>query len=392
MLQVGAMVCLTLASIMIYYSFARKTYPGFQHWTAGFVCIGIGAVFVSMRTIFPSFVSIIIGNTLIVLMPLLLSYGLTIFLDIKWKLLRLNITLTLLFIIAFLWWTYITPSLYVRTICLSTVMSFFFAQSLYISIKYIPFTLEKQEWSFVSALAISTISSGFRATVTILSMDDIKFIHNVNMLQSISLLLIILSVASCACSILILNSYRLENDLTKAKKKIENIVNIDDLCKIYNRRYFNHKIIQEFNRHQRSSTPLSLIMVDIDCFKLYNDTYGHQAGDQCLIKIASILANSVNRPSDITARYGGEEFALLLPNTNSRGAQNIAKRIQEEMKRASIPHKGSTITDKVTLSIGISTVIPEKSASPDLLIKHADDSLYTGKQNGKNQIQVYVEA
>ncbi|WP_421902538.1 diguanylate cyclase domain-containing protein [Maridesulfovibrio sp.] len=392
MLRVGAMTCLTLALIMTYYSLARRTYHGFQYWTAGFLCIGIGAVLVSMRNILPSFVSIVLGNVLVVMMPFLLLYGLEIFLNTKRRLTKLNTATIVVFVTSFIWWTYITPNLHARIICISIVMTFLFAQSLFISIRHIPSTLGNQEWSFVVALMISTLSSAFRATITSLSMNKVEFINNTNAFQSSALLLIILSVSSCACSILILNSYRIENDLKDAKNKIEGLVNIDALCKIYNRRFFNKTIEQEFKRHQRSTMPLSLLMLDVDCFKLYNDTYGHQAGDQCLERIASVLSNSVGRPSDITARYGGEEFVVLLPNTDSAGAQKIAQTIQREIENVAIPHKGSTVADTITLSIGIATTIPDRSASPELLIKQADHSLYKGKQNGKNQIIAYGAA
>ncbi|WP_320175126.1 diguanylate cyclase [Maridesulfovibrio sp.] len=391
MLQVGAMVCLTLALVMTYYFFARKTYQGFQHWTAGFVCVGIGAVLVSMRNLLPAFISIILGNFLIIMMPALLLYGLEVFLSLEQRQTKLNTIAIALFVSAFLWWTYISPSVHFRIICISILMALLFAQSFYISIKYIPSTLGKQEWLFVATLGISTISSAFRATITILSIGNVKFINNTNILQSTALLLIILSVTACACSILILNSYRMENDLKKARDRIEGLVNIDDLCKIYNRRFFNKKLVQEFTRHQRTSTPLSLLMLDIDCFKLYNDTYGHLAGDQCLTQVASVLNMSVGRSSDITARYGGEEFVVLLPNTETKGAQNVAETIQKGLKHAAIPHKASTVANTITLSIGIATIIPERSTSPNLLIKHADHSLYIGKNNGKNQIQIYTD-
>ncbi len=390
MLQVGAMVCLTLALIMTYYSFARKTYQGFQYWTSGLICIGIGAALVSMRNFTTGIVSVVLGNFLIVMMPFLLTCGLESFLKIKWKLRKFNIVTIAFFLIVFTWLTYITPSLPSRIITVSLVMAFFFAQSLYISIQHIPSILGKQEWSFVAALTACTLSSALRATVTILAMNDIKFINNTNAMQSAVLLLIILSVTSCACSILILNSYRMENDLKEANIKIKNMANIDDLCKIYNRRFFNQKIIQEFKRNQRSNTPISLLMIDVDCFKLYNDKYGHQAGDQCLSRIACVLKESVRRPSDITARYGGEEFVVLLPNTSSDGAKTVAETIQNGMSKIAIPHTDSTVTNTVTLSIGIATVIPNQSTTPEMLIKHADQSLYKGKQNGKNQIQIHT--
>ncbi|WP_321404393.1 diguanylate cyclase [Maridesulfovibrio sp.] len=389
MLLVGAMVCLTLAMVMTYYSFARKTYRGFQYWTAGIVSIGLGAVLVSMRRVLPAFVSIVIGNFLIILMPYLLTQGLAVFLNIKWKLSKLNAAALGLFFLGFAWWTYIKPDLHARIIGLSLVMAFFFGQALYLTTKKMPSILKTQEWSLTVALVISTISSLFRFAVTILSTQKIGFLNNSGALQSTALMMIIISVVASACSILILNSHRMEKDLKDAKTKIEKLANIDELSNLFNRRYFNQKLEQEFKRHQRSASSLSLIMLDIDCFKLYNDTYGHQSGDQCIQEVSAILKDSGSRPSDIAARYGGEEFVLLLPDTDTTGAQKVAKTIQKKLKAKSIPHKASTVADVVTLTFGIATIIPDRTTSPESIIKLADQYLYKGKENGKDQIKLY---
>lgn len=391
MLQVGAMVCLTLAILMTYYSFARKTYPGFQHWTIGIVNIGVGAVLVSLRKFLPDFITIIIGNLLVVTMPFLLVCGLNNFLNLQWKLTKINLYVLSVFLLNFLWWTYITPDLASRIVVLSLTMTFFFAQALYIVLNHVPLMLGKQEWSLVVALAMSTFASAFRAIITQLSINKVEFINNSEAIHSTGALLIILSVISSTLSILILNSHRMENDLKKANIKIEKLANLDELSSIFNRRYFNNKLKQEFKRHQRTSSPISLIMLDIDCFKLYNDTYGHLCGDECIKSVADILSKAGARPSDITARYGGEEFVLLLPETDSNGAYIIAERIQEKLKNKSIPHKTSTVTDIVTLTIGISTMIPTKSTPPEMLVRYADQSLYEGKKKGKNQIQIFQQ-
>ncbi len=392
MLQVGAMVCLTLVLVMIYYSCARKTYPGFQYWTAGIVGVGIGAVLISMRKLLPNYVTIVLGNFLVVLMPFLLTYGLTIFLNIKWKLAKLSLITVVIFLIFFVWWTYIDPSLCARIVCLSLVMGFFFAQALYIATKFVPLMLETHEWALVTALAISTSSSLFRAIATCVNTTNVSFINNPAILQSMSLLMTILSIVACACSLLILNSHRMEIDLKAAKSEIEKLVNIDALSTLYNRRYFNTKLIDEFKRNRRSSSPLSLIMLDIDFFKLYNDTYGHQAGDKCIQEVASILQDSGNRSSDITARYGGEEFVVLLPNTDSAGARSVAELIQDRIKSRGIQHETSPVAPFVTLTIGIASFTPDRSTSPEKLITLADQELYKGKNNGRNQINCSGES
>jgi len=163
----------------------------------------------------------------------------------------------------------------------------------------------------------------------------------------------------------------------------------DDLTQIYNRRYFNIQIDKEWRRMLRSQEPLALIILDIDHFKSYNDSLGHQIGDQCLLKIASCLEESIRRAGDIVARYGGEEFVLLLPATNLEGAQTISENIQRCISNKNIPHPNSNTSKKVTVSIGIAAMIPLRGCSYERLIRFADQALYTAKQNGRNKFCVY---
>jgi diguanylate cyclase (GGDEF)-like protein len=131
-------------------------------------------------------------------------------------------------------------------------------------------------------------------------------------------------------------------------------------------------------------------MADLDFFKLYNDTYGHQAGDDCLRAVASILRKAAGRISDIAARYGGEEFVVLLPNTDRNGALKVAEAIRESLAAEALPHETSTVKDTVTLTMGVATVTPNRSITPKMLIKFADQALYVGKANGKDRIQFFT--
>jgi two-component system chemotaxis family response regulator WspR len=128
-------------------------------------------------------------------------------------------------------------------------------------------------------------------------------------------------------------------------------------------------------------------MMDIDHFKAYNDNYGHQAGDDCLRRLANKLGSLVRRPADLFARYGGEEFVYLLPDTDAEGALWMANRVQEAVKIINISHGYSSVADHVTLSIGVATVVPTDSRMPSDLIDMADTFLYEAKQNGRNQIK-----
>ena len=390
MLLVGALVSLTLAGVMVYYSVARRTYPGFHHWTVGIIGVGAGAVLLSGRDHFPDAISMVLGNTLIISMPYLLARGLTIFLDVKWKLTALNVLIFALFLSVFLWATYVHPSLYVRIMCFSLAMGLFFCEALVIALRFIPSVLGEQNWLLIASILFAVFSAVFRIFITITQISSLTFLEKDGILHSIALLMTILSVVGSACSFLILNTHRIENDLKRASRRIENLANMDGLTNLFNRRYFDRKLAEEFMRLQRVSQPISLIMADLDFFKLYNDTYGHQAGDDCLRTVATVLKEAGGRISDIAARYGGEEFVMLLPNTNKSGALKVAEAIRESLAAKAIPHEASTVKNTVTLTMGVATVTPDRSITPEMLVKFADQSLYTGKANGKDRIQFFI--
>ena len=165
----------------------------------------------------------------------------------------------------------------------------------------------------------------------------------------------------------------------------------DSLTDIPNRYHFDQEYSAEWRRTGREKQPLSIIMIDIDFFKKYNDEMGHQAGDECLINVADILQNALHRPGDIVARYGGEEFIALLPNTDTAGAEEIAKRMQADLNAANISHPSPESLGHVSISVGVASTVPEMDGRSDALIQAADDALYQAKENGRNQIVVAKE-
>ncbi len=164
----------------------------------------------------------------------------------------------------------------------------------------------------------------------------------------------------------------------------------DALTGLANRRRLDARLAQEWQRAQRNGEPLSFILLDVDQFKVYNDLYGHPAGDSCLQKVARILQGQVHRPGDVVARYGGEEMAVLLPGTDAIGAAILADRICVAIHTAAIPHRGSEFT-VVTASLGIATLMPQRGVgSPTSLIACADEALYRAKRGGRNRIEAAV--
>ncbi len=164
------------------------------------------------------------------------------------------------------------------------------------------------------------------------------------------------------------------------------LASLDGLTGVPNRRIFDERLDAEWRACRRSASPLSLLMVDVDHFKLYNDHYGHLDGDQCLKAIASALASSVERGRDMLARFGGEEFVCLLPDTDLEGAKHIAEKLRQAVEGLAIPHVESKTAATVTVSLGVATTAECDALEPPDLLKVADEQLYLAKQSGRNRV------
>ena len=177
----------------------------------------------------------------------------------------------------------------------------------------------------------------------------------------------------------------IEEKLIDLNEQLSKLAAIDSLTQIANRRTFDEIFTREWQRGQRDKQPLSLIIGDIDYFKLYNDSFGHQLGDICLKKVAGAIVNTVMRPADLVARYGGEEFAIILPQTPAQNALQVAKTIAREVKKLAISHPKSEVSDYVSLSLGVSCAIPQPKYTKQQLLVTADKALYQAKKQGRDR-------
>jgi len=184
---------------------------------------------------------------------------------------------------------------------------------------------------------------------------------------------------------------RVEDALEESNSKLAALSNTDGLTGIANRRHFDEVLAQEYARLARSGARLSLILLDIDHFKLFNDCYGHVKGDECLQQVAQVMVGCATRPADLVARYGGEEFACILPETDSSGAVTIAEKIRRGIMARAIPHKGSPVADCVTASLGVLTVQCTADGSAVDIVVQVDALLYRAKSSGRNRVE-YIAA
>lgn len=179
---------------------------------------------------------------------------------------------------------------------------------------------------------------------------------------------------------------RANDRLLEANRRLERLSQFDSLTGIANRRAFDDALALEWRRCGRAAGPLALVMVDIDCFKAYNDHYGHRRGDECLAQVARALAGGVHRAGDVVARYGGEEFALLLPSLDAEHAAAFAETLRAAVEALGIEHPVSPVAPVVTISAGVAAVVPRKDGSPAALMDTADRALYRAKRDGRNRV------
>ncbi len=179
---------------------------------------------------------------------------------------------------------------------------------------------------------------------------------------------------------------RANRELQELNRRLDLLSNQDGLMGIANRRHFESVLEVEWKRAMREATPLSLLMIDVDFFKFYNDAYGHQQGDSCLQSIARAVNAVVNRPGDLLARYGGEEMVAVLPGTASEGARHVAERVRRAVADLNIAHARSPISGHVTVSVGVVTARPLPQETSAGLVLAADRALYEAKQNGRDRV------
>lgn len=176
------------------------------------------------------------------------------------------------------------------------------------------------------------------------------------------------------------------SDLREANVRLERFAQTDGLLQIANRGYFDRRLAEACSDGFRSRSPLGLLMIDVDFFKRYNDHYGHQAGDACLKAIAAAAGSAMLRGTDLLARYGGEELAVILPDTDWQGTQQVADRILDAVAALALPHARSDVAARVTVSIGGTSRIPPQRMSGEALLKEADAALYRAKEGGRNRV------
>ncbi|MDR0226806.1 MAG: diguanylate cyclase [Burkholderiaceae bacterium] len=175
-------------------------------------------------------------------------------------------------------------------------------------------------------------------------------------------------------------------EIARQRQMLQRLSHSDALTGVANRRFFGAQLTREFLRLQRLGQPLSLVMIDVDHFKEYNDHYGHLVGDDCLVQLSQTLLEVLHRPGDLLARYGGEEFICMLPHTDLEGAVLVAHSASEAVRVLGLPHAASPLGETLTLSLGVASIVPSPATSAQQLLADADRRLYQAKHGGRNRV------
>ena len=214
--------------------------------------------------------------------------------------------------------------------------------------------------------------------------DISEVIARINNQLQISRLKIELKAKNARLERELLKRQLVEKKLLNLNHQLGKLASIDGLTQVANRRIFDEFLTREWQRGQREQRDLALILCDLDYFKLYNDNLGHQSGDFCLRKVAQTIAKTVTRPADLVARHGGEEFAVILPQTSAQNALQVAEKIRLKVKQLCLPHPESPVSDYVSLSLGVTSLVPQPKYDKKQLLMTADKALYKAKKQGRD--------
>jgi two-component system, chemotaxis family, response regulator WspR len=184
---------------------------------------------------------------------------------------------------------------------------------------------------------------------------------------------------------------RVKEELEQANRELEKLSSLDGLTGVANRRSFDRALAREWDRARRGGQPISVVLLDIDYFKKYNDTYGHQRGDACLIAVARAVSQVTQRSTDLVTRYGGEEFAAILPDLGHEGALHIAHRFNRAVAALRLPHMASQVSQWISVSVGVATIIPGHGESAQVLVGRADQALYHSKACGRDRVTHFAD-
>lgn len=373
-----AIISLYMAVILFVYRWKQKTYPGFDYWLAGNFLALITYLFFGLRGFIPDILSISGANALGILSSVLRLEGMNMFFK-GTKLWVPNFILPILVLIVQLYFTLVQDSLNTRNLIFSIIVSLIAMRMSWILIVYSPKDTKAISLFLGTLLIIFVFGQAVRTSNWVLGSDNIGLLLNTP-INSISILFLMIFDVSWGIVLMLLNSQRMNSEISQLTKQLEELASIDGLTGVYNRRKFLEIGTDELERAKRYGRHLSLLMFDLNNFKDVNDTYGHAAGDEALKLVIGVCEKHLRR-QDVTGRFGGDEFIILLPETELSKALKIAENLNREIQ--SIPFKWANNL-KLSISYGAAD-ITQNDNDLNQLMHRADDMLYKMKYKRRKQ-------
>lgn len=357
-------------------------------WASGFTLCFLAFVLIILRADLPSLLSVLVANTLLIIGVALYYFGMCRFVDVRPQYGLLGVVLVATFVPFVLW--YNSPEhLTERIIASCGGLSIVYGMTAWSC------ALAQGKKSNVRNLVagifafLSVINMIRALTVNISLIGSNVFFSGINtelfyMAITLSLVMLVVGFALMISEKLRFELANRVTELKVAHDALEELSLTDALTGLANRRRFDEVLNAECRRMHRSHDPISLLMIDVDYFKSFNDTYGHLEGDECLRIVSEVIKKVVKRPQDLAARYGGEEFSCILPETDQKAAIAIAHTIKDRIAAVEMLHGSSSVSDYVTVSLGVATIVCSDGFSPEHIVKIADEHLYWAKDNGRN--------
>jgi diguanylate cyclase (GGDEF)-like protein len=396
LLHLFTLVRATQAVVMLHAWRTHRHYTPARDWAVGSMATALGLLLVGFRDPIPSWASVLLSNALLLSGWVIFDFGILRAMGRRgsWRWGSALLSTSLLFIF---WFDTIRPDYLMRLLAFNVAVLLIDAVTIYACLRCGEGRKASTARMVAAAMAMVMVSCALRLvhgfqtrTASALAPD----------LAQTQFFLVAIAATSIVTSMLLLlltqdlqgeADRRAQGMLRQRERELDfaqTNAMTDSLTRLANRRHFDDALNREFFRLKRSGAPLSLIMLDVDYFKRFNDSLGHLAGDDCLQQVASALSAVVERAPDLVARYGGEEFAVILPETDPMGALSLAERIRQAVEELAIPHPDSLSAGHVTVSLGVVTVSPAGLGAPEAILALADEAMYGAKQGGRNRVAV----
>jgi diguanylate cyclase (GGDEF)-like protein len=388
MMFVASAIALLLSQAMVLLSLALKGHRGPGYWAAGSSGLAGFTFLIALQGTIPPLYGLVIANVGVIVSLCLACHGLVIFLERPPRRAVYGVV-CLVTVLGFVYSSLVQPSFAGRALTFSLAYGYLMGDTAWVLYRQQENRREPCYLFVQAAFVIPVLFCAARVAMLLPPHPPATTLLQQSAFGALVLLIYILNTVILFVGLIMLASSRFARELERANTALTVLSSLDGLTGLFNRRQLDLDLEEEYQRAARDGRPLGVILVDIDHFKPFNDTYGHQNGDECLKRVATAIREAVARPGDRVARYGGEEFAVILPGANLAGTAAVAEGIRRRVESLDIGHPCSATAPRVTISLGVASIIPRTRSPWSEIVAQADQALYEAKRRGRNRVEVF---